>query len=176
MTLIYDMLAQLEAHHCRITKRMRAVLQAAADHRQECLTAREIHAYAEKCLPGISIATVYRIISSFCKAGILRPLQTGTRVSHYELISGERYADHPCCICRKCGQIIGIFDPRMRELLSECVRVIGDSGGFQIDSLQVIGYGLCETCSRQMGKEGKADDIHPVQSYRAAEGTGRLFE
>lgn len=149
MTLFEDAVQKLKKNHYSVTKERQAVIRAMTAHLYECLTIHEIYVYSADLLPSISVPTVYRGVSLFCALHILRRLQFNMQHSYYELIGSEENENHPYCICRHCGRILGIFDPRVLEIFSVCKQKIDDSYNFRIESTNLIYYGLCKTCEQQ---------------------------
>ena len=64
-----EIIQQLRAHGCRITKQRLAILDTILEG--DCSSCKEIHYKASKLDPGIGMATVYRIVNSLEEIGAI---------------------------------------------------------------------------------------------------------
>ncbi len=99
-------------------------------------TAEMVCAEVAKVEPSIGRATVYRILNSYVSNG------TAIKVPVYD--GADRYditvMPHSHAKCRKCGQVIDVD-------VSGAKPTITEDGGFIIESMAVLYYGVCRACS-----------------------------
>jgi Fur family transcriptional regulator, ferric uptake regulator len=98
--------------------------------------ADEVHLALIKDGFDVGIATVYRVLTQFEQAGILRrsPFETARAV--YELNDGDHH-DH--IVCLDCGHVVEFFDPAI-EARQETV---ASNLGFQLQDHTMSMYGHC---------------------------------
>lgn len=83
----------------------------------------------------MSRSTVYNSLHALVDAGLLRELDLDAGGKHYDLAPQPR---HGHFLCRSCGKI---FD---MSLPGDFAAMMAD--GFEIDSVEVYGRGLCPEC------------------------------
>jgi len=138
----------LQGNNYRLTRGRLAVLQVMAAHPYECLPTLQIYAYSVEVLSTISVPTVYRIVSLFCSLHILHRVRINGRGYFYELIAAEN-ENHPYCVCRQCGKIFSVFDTQVLKAFSNCEQEINTFYNFQIETTNLIYYGICKTCHKR---------------------------
>ncbi|HSQ43138.1 MAG TPA: transcriptional repressor [Fibrobacteraceae bacterium] len=99
----------------------------------------EIHAAAQKRVPGLGIATVYRLIASFVRQGSVRTFRMPSGDIRYENVEG-RPEHHHHFFCRVCQRAFDLTIPCPVEHLVELPR------GFRVESHEFTLMGLCELC------------------------------
>ena len=102
------------------------------------LTPVEIYQQAQQIMPGITEATVYRILNFLTNQKMVLAVHIGNGQFVYE--SAER--DHHHLICRSCGQSLEIS----HELLDELYRVFRERTNYHIDSIHTTFFGFCPNC------------------------------
>ncbi len=109
--------------------------------------ADEVHLALIKDGFDVGIATVYRVLTQFEQAGILRrsPFETSRAV--YELNDGDHH-DH--IVCLDCGHVVEFVDPAI-EARQETVAT---QLGFQLQDHTMSMYGRCVqmACPRKPAK------------------------
>lgn len=123
----------------RMTPQRLLVLQILKDAGRH-LTPQEIFAQAQRILPAMTEATVYRTLSFLSEQGLTLAAHIGNGQLVYE-IAGH---DHHHLICRSCGATQQI-DHQFLESLYQQFR---SKTGYQIDSLHVTFFGLCPDCQK----------------------------
>lgn len=91
----------------------------------------------------LSRATVYNTVNIFKEKGLIRVLDTGDEVAHYDI----DLSDHAHFQCRKCRRIWNIGLPAKAEsslVLPE---------GFKAEDLQVLVKGICRECREKDRRE-----------------------
>ncbi len=101
------------------------------------LAPQEILDLAVKRAPGMGIATVYRTVKKFLGDGLIQIVELPGVPNRYEL-TGLDHHHHFCC--RACDKVFDIegCPERVLELAPE---------GFEIESHDVVLYGVCSTCA-----------------------------
>lgn len=113
------------------------ILENAGKH----LTPQEIFDQAQRALPGMTEATVYRTLIFLSEQGLVLAAHMGSGQLVYE-IAGH---DHHHLICRACGDTQEID----HALLLSLYQQFQSSTGYQIDSVHVTFFGLCPQCQNQ---------------------------
>jgi len=74
----------------------------------------------------IGLATVYRVLTQFEQAGLLKRSALGTNRSVYEMNDGEHHHGH--LVCLQTGDVKEFFDPQIEKRLTK----ISESLGFNM--------------------------------------------
>lgn len=91
----------------------------------------------------IGIATVYRVLNLFEEMGIVSAITIqGIDSKVYEL---NLKAHHDHLICMKCNTIIEFVDKEIEELQEQ----VAKNRGFQLQSHNMIMYGICKECQNE---------------------------
>jgi Fur family ferric uptake transcriptional regulator len=107
------------------------------------LNAEQIHKAAQKRMPGIGIATVYRALKCLCGCGKVSEFIPADGVARYEP-AGER-AHHDHLICTACGCFTEAVDPEIERLQER----LAAKHGYRISSHRLEIYGLCPCCVKK---------------------------
>jgi Fur family transcriptional regulator, ferric uptake regulator len=97
----------------------------------------EIHVLAQKAVPSLGIATVYRSLKSLQDEGLVCCVEIPGHAPRYERADkGHHHHFH----CQKCH---AVFD------LEKCVEGLKKlvPSGFQVTSHEITLHGLCKTCA-----------------------------
>jgi Fur family transcriptional regulator, peroxide stress response regulator len=131
------------ARGVRITPQRLAVYRAlAADLTHP--SADAILGRVRGALPSMSPASVYRILESLEREGLIRRVGTTEGIARYDA-NLER---HQHLVCRKCGRMTDFKAPELSKLRL-APRVIR---GFVVEELDVRIVGRCARCAPQGGK------------------------
>ena len=84
--------------------------------------------------------TVYRILETFVKKGLIKRLEFGEGKYRYEL-AGD---DHHHLICESCGKVEDISDCHISDLEKE----ISQRKKFLVKRHQLEFFGVCRSCQR----------------------------
>ncbi len=94
----------------------------------------------------IGIATVYRIISLLEEMNIIKGiLIDGMDSKVYEL---NILSHHDHLVCVKCGKIVEFFDAELEKIQE----LIANENGFEMESHNMILYGICGECRDKKGE------------------------
>ncbi len=105
------------------------------------LSTEEVHAAAQRHLPRIGIATVYRTLKLLLGEGWLTAVRLPGEPPRYEL-AGKPHHHH--FHCRACGRVYEV--PGNAELLDSIL-----PAGFTLDSHDLMLCGRCAQCSGRPG-------------------------
>ena len=120
----------------RNTNQKTAVLQAvlnSCDHPD----VDTIYYRAKQTLNNIGIATVYRVLTSLSKQGIILKIECET---------GDRYdktiTPHAHFKCNSCGAVSDVMNVDVQN----CLSVAEKERKYQIDGVNLLFNGVCENC------------------------------
>jgi len=114
-----------------------AVFQALAQT-TEHPTADSLYARLHEAMPALSLSTVYRILESLVREGLILRVSSTNGIARYD---GNR-RPHQHLVCRVCGRIIDIADDSLSALEMPCT----DLAGFVPEELEIRIVGTCAEC------------------------------
>ncbi len=130
---------QLKSAGLKITAPRVAILNLMQTSQHNHFTADDIFNKLKEQEKNISIATIYRALSTFEEKRILIKMDFEQGQSIYELVDGEHH-DH--LICLNCNKI--------QEFLSEEIeqeqKKIAKKNNFELKSHSMVLYGFCNDC------------------------------
>lgn len=103
------------------------------------LSAEEIYKIFIALGEDMGLATVYRVLTQFERAGLLTRHHFSEGHSVFELNSGEHH-DH--LVCAQCGRVEEFVDP----LIEERQKIIAKSANYLMLDHALHIYGLCPQC------------------------------
>ncbi len=136
----------LKEQKVRITPQRKAILRILYDNRGHHLEIEDIHRLlavgkSEAGRERAGLATVYRTIELFRKAGLVSRLAMEDSPARYEFI-GPRAAGHHHLICLSCGRVEeiddGLADGFKKQVLQE--------KDFLMAGMPIKIYGYCSRC------------------------------
>jgi Fur family ferric uptake transcriptional regulator len=132
----------LQERGLRATTQRRTVLEVITTHRGP-LTADDIFREAQQINPRISLATVYRTLTSLTDAGVLDQsfLTRAHERSHFELASAPHTFHFRCLACGK------IIDFQSQPVLSALQRELADQYRVEVTDVCLCIDGYCEACA-----------------------------
>jgi len=128
----------------RLTQQRKAVLEAlqiSNDHPSADLVFQRVH---EK-LPGLSRATVFRILDQFVAKGVIGKACHPGRSARYD----ARTDLHHHLVCMRCESMIDFFDGGLDGIPIPDT----EASGFQVVDFRVQLRGFCNRCQQQIRKE-----------------------
>ena len=142
--------AYLRQNGLKLTKQRQLILDKFVSFDRH-VTPDEMLALLKSDMPNLGLATLYRTMKLFVKAGIAHERRFADGLMRYEYaIEGEHH-DH--IICTKCGLIIEFED----DIIEDRQRFVCLRHGISIKSHRLDIYGTCideEACQRrQKGQE-----------------------
>ena len=117
---------------------MGVIITAVARH----LTADEVFSQLKAEGDDVGLATVYRVLTQFEVAGLLRRHHFDTESASYELGEPEHH-DH--LVCLQCGKIEEFVDVEIERRQQE----IASRFGFTLDHHTLCLYGICKECQEK---------------------------
>ncbi len=111
-------------------------------------SADEVYESVQHRLPGVSRATVYRVLEMLVSLGLIgKPSHLGSAM-RYDMSTHR----HHHLVCSRCEKTIDIDDPMLNKLAVPDTRM----SGFKIADYSVHFTGLCRTCQKEDGPVSRA--------------------
>src|SRR5512147_2509519 len=120
------------------------ILQMLQAHSYEHLTAEAIHKTLLEAGEDIGLATVYRVLTQFEAAGLVKRHHFEGGHSVFELNEGVHH-DHILCV--KCGRVDEFVD----ELIEDRQKAIAARLGYEMTVHCLYMYGICSACRNKSG-------------------------
>lgn len=98
------------------------------------LTAEDVYKILIEQGEEVGLATVYRVLTQFEQAGIVRRLNFENNISVFELDTGDNH-DHLVCV--KTGRVKEFVDPIIEERIKE----IAKEKGYELSAHSLVIYG-----------------------------------
>ena len=112
------------------------ILEVLEENAERHLSAEDVYRLLLDKGEEIGLATVYRVLTQFESAGLVRRHHFEGGQSVFELNRGGHH-DH--IVCAQCGHVEEFYD----EVIEERQRVVAAERGFAIDDHSLILYGRC---------------------------------
>ncbi len=120
-----------------LTVQRRAVYAELADRRDHP-TADQVHDALRERLPGMSRATVYRVLETLVEQGFARKVHHPGAVARFDPMTTR----HHHLVCDRCGRLVDLEDGAVSAVrLPEAGR-----RGFEIRDYSISFTGLCRDC------------------------------
>ncbi len=116
--------------------RQKAALRSALLDADRPLSPEEIVALAQRDVPGISLATVYRNISCLVEEGWLAAVELPGAPARYEVAGKQHHHHFQCNRCERVYEILGCHVPARHNVPE----------GFTVTGHQFLLYGTCAEC------------------------------
>jgi Fur family ferric uptake transcriptional regulator len=126
----------------RVTLPRLKVLQILENADGAHLSAENVFKALQESGDDVGLATVYRVLTQFESAGLVKRHNFEGGYSVFELDEGEHH-DHMVCVC--CGRVEEFFDDTIEKRQQEIV----DRAGFQMTEHILTIYGFCKECKNQ---------------------------
>lgn len=109
------------------------------------MTAEEIYRAVLAAGEDIGLATVYRVLTQFEAAGLVKRHRFSDEQSVFELNQGIHH-DHLVCV--KCGSVAEFVD----DIIEARQREIARKAGYEMTDHSLNIYGICRNCKKTRGK------------------------
>ena len=110
------------------------------------LSAEDVYKILLKADEDIGLATVYRVLTQFEQAGILKRHNFEGNHSVFEIDNGDH---HNHLICVKTGKVVEFYDPAIAKRLKEVAREYG----YELEDHSLVLYGVYdEALAKSVGK------------------------
>lgn len=118
------------------------------------LTAEEIYRALGESGEEIGLATVYRVLTQFESAGLVKRHHFESGQSVFEINQGDHH-DH--ILCMECGRVSEFCD----EAIELRQRIIAQQLGFELANHSLILYGHCTRgdCAQTPAKDSEDQDL-----------------
>ncbi len=104
--------------------------------------------YRELLVTGedVGLATIYRVLTQFETAGLVKRLHFDANQSVFELDAGDHH-DHLLCV--QCGTIVEFYD----DAIERRQQAVAEANGFVLQDHSMLLYGVCSDpeCRRSAG-------------------------
>ena len=124
----------------RVTRPRLAVLNAV--HENPHADTDSVLAAARRGLQNVSHQAVYDVLRVLTAAGLVRCIQPKGTVARYEARVGD---NHHHAVCRSCGAITDVDCA-----VGHAPCLTADGTAFELDEAEVIYWGRCPACSREV--------------------------
>lgn len=138
VTVTSDPADLLRQHGIQVTAQRLAVLRAVTG--QPHVTADGVAESVRAQIGAISIQSVYDALTLLATEGLIRRIQPAGSAARFEGRVGD---NHHHLICRHCGRVVDV-DCAVGS--APCLTAADDMG-YEIDSAEVIYWGLCPDCA-----------------------------
>jgi len=146
---------QCRRHGLALTVQRRAVFEAIY-LRRDHPTADQIYAVVRRRLPGVSRTTVYRVLETFVRAGLITKACHPGAAARYDPVVRR----HHHLVCLRCEKIVDFLDSRLDQLPTPKA----PRHGFVIDDHCVHFRGLCGDCAAKPDRKTRAARHGPRRS------------
>lgn len=102
-------------------------------------TATELYSRIHTLRPGISRATVFRVLDGFARDGVIRKLELIGCDTRYD----GHTEPHAHCHCVRCGKITDVYGAFDKVLGCKSVE------GFKVGSVELEFTGVCAECAKK---------------------------
>jgi Fur family transcriptional regulator, peroxide stress response regulator len=127
-------------HGLPLTVQRRVILDSMLD-RTDHPSAERVYSEVQAKIPGISRASVYRILDLFVELGLIQKINPPGMAARFD----PTVRRHTHLVCRSCGRMVDMDAPGIGVLpLPD-----GRAYGFQIDDYQINFSGLCADCAKK---------------------------
>lgn len=115
------------------------VLEKANPHH---MSAEDVYKALLEAGDEVALATVYRVLTQFQEAGLIKRHNFEGGYSVFEIEQGTHH-DHLVCV--RCGQVEEFVDPAIEKRQAE----IAAATGFEMTDHSLTIYGICKRCREQ---------------------------
>lgn len=119
------------------------VLGVLESNRHEHLSAETVYRYLVQQGDDVGLATVYRVLTQFEAAGIVKRHHFEGDYAVFELDEGEHH-DHLVCV--KCAAVQEFLD----EVIESRQEKIAEQHAFQMTDHSLTIYGICRACQENV--------------------------
>lgn len=109
-------------------------------------TAEELYNRLRNIMPNLSLATVYRNLEQFSKAGLVLKLDCGGELKRFD----GNVAIHPHMRCSDCGAVSDLDNRKLDKLQNELIKMLPE---LDCRTLRLEFCGLCPNCQEHKLEE-----------------------
>ena len=142
----FSNIAQLKDSGLKVTGPRLKILDLFETHAEEHLSAEDVYRILLEEGVEIGVATIYRVLTQFEQAGILKRHNFEGNHSVFEIDNGDH---HNHLICVKTGKVVEFYDPAIAKRLKEVAREYG----YELEDHSLVLYGVYdEALAKSVGK------------------------
>lgn len=130
---------ELRSAGLKVTVPRIKILQLLEDSEVHHMSAEDVYKALLDSGDDVGLATVYRVLTQFESAGLVKRHHFEGGRSVFELTSNKHH-DHMVCV--KCGSVKEFYD----EMIENRQQEIAEQAGFQVTDHSHYLYGLCKNC------------------------------
>lgn len=134
---MHDFANVLRNNNMKVTPQRIAIYQVLSST-VEHPSAEMIYNKLAPSYPTMSLATVYKSLDAFKKAGLIQEINVGEYSFRYD----ANAISHPHMICTQCRRV----DDLDTNILSDLINKINDYTQYQVERQQIYFYGKCPMC------------------------------
>jgi Fur family ferric uptake transcriptional regulator len=126
----------------KVTTPRLKILELLENAKPHHLSAESIYQQLKDHGDDVGLATVYRVLTQFETAGLIRRHNFEGGFSVFEIEHGKHH-DH--MVCERCGLVKEFFDETIEKRQHE----IAHASGFTVTEHQHTIYGICQLCQQK---------------------------
>lgn len=130
---------QLRQAGLKVTGPRLKILELLEHAKSRHLSAEDIYKNLSESGEVIGLATVYRVLTQFESAGLVKRQNFEDAYSVFELNQGPHH-DHLVCI--KCGKVDEFVD----KVIEQRQKIVAKQADYQMTDHSLIIYGICNKC------------------------------
>jgi Fur family ferric uptake transcriptional regulator len=117
--------------------RQRAAIRAVLEEARRPLSIAEVLDLAQRSVPGLGIATVYRTVGTLVEEGVLAQVEIGGEAPRYEIAGRGHHHHFRCRRCQRVFEVEGCL-PEIQRLAP---------AGYLVEDHEILLFGLCPDCT-----------------------------
>lgn len=134
---------QIRQAGLKVTGPRMLILQVLEQAPLRHMSAEDVYQTLVSAGEDVGLATVYRVLTQFETAGLVKRQNFEEGYSVFELNQGEHH-DHLVCV--KCGRVDEFVD----EVIERHQQQVAQKAGYQITDHSLIIYGVCGSCLKNI--------------------------
>ncbi|GHV67988.1 transcriptional repressor [Bacteroidia bacterium] len=146
------------AHKCRKTPERYAILEEIYAE-QKHLTVKTIHDNLREKKYRVSVAALYNTMQLLMDAGLVLKHNFNGEEAQYERVYGYELHEH--LICRQCGKVEELVEPKISKVVKNACRV----KGFREESRLFYVYGMCARCQKKKNRINILKQIKKIKTH-----------
>ncbi|EDP46889.1 ferric iron uptake transcriptional regulator [Rickettsiella grylli] len=133
---------QLREAGLKVTGPRMKILELLEQTKTRHLSAEDVYKILLESGEDIGLATVYRVLTQFERAGLVKRQNFEDAHSVFELNQGHHH-DHLVCI--KCGRVDEFVD----KIIEQRQKMVTKKANYQMTDHSLIIYGICNQCMKK---------------------------
>lgn len=125
----------------KVTAPRLKILDVLVTHSEEHVTAEDLYRLLLESGEEVGLATVYRVLTQFEAAGLVKRHHFEGNQSVFELDQGGHH-DHLVCV--RCGRVVEFYD----EAIEQRQKAVAAVHGFSLSDHSHTLFGICADCGK----------------------------